>query len=164
MTPAGPASFLRTGDLGFMSAGQLYVTGRIKDLIIIRGRNLYPHDIEDTVAATHPSIRITGVAAFPLEVKGEERLAIVVEIPPRREGNDQQVLFDAIRAAVALEHDTWVHAIVHPSRLAEWQSSGVGAIHQRSRTRLYHGRRRHVRCTGPIRCGHPSGAGARHRA
>ena len=70
--------FLRTGDLGFVHAGQVYVTGRRKDLIILDGSNHYPHDIEAVVVATHPAVRPGGVAAFQVGVPGERPTLVVV--------------------------------------------------------------------------------------
>jgi myxalamid-type polyketide synthase MxaE and MxaD len=74
---------LRTGDLGFMHQEQLFITGRIKDLIIIRGTNHYPQDIESTVQDAHPNIRAGCCAAFSFEEDVEERLAVVVEVERR---------------------------------------------------------------------------------
>ncbi|NOY67925.1 MAG: fatty acyl-AMP ligase, partial [Deltaproteobacteria bacterium] len=65
-------TFLRTGDLGFVSDGELFVTGRIKDMIIIRGRNFYPQDIELAVQKSHPALRPGCGAAFSFEDGGEE--------------------------------------------------------------------------------------------
>lgn len=78
--PDGTGPFLRTGDLGFFCDGELFICGRIKDLIIIRGRNFAPEDIESLVARAHDAIRPGGVAAFSLDKGGEERLAVVVEV------------------------------------------------------------------------------------
>jgi len=78
------SEYLRTGDLGFMRDGELFVTGRIKDLIIIAGRNHYPQDIEATAQEAHPANQANGVAAFPVEVEGREELILVVEV--RRNG------------------------------------------------------------------------------
>lgn len=80
-TGAGP--FLRTGDLGFLRKGELFVTGRLKDVVIIRGRNHYPQDIEATVEQSHSSIRPSCSAAFSIEVAGEERLVVVAEVERR---------------------------------------------------------------------------------
>lgn len=74
---------LRTGDLGFIHEGELYVTGRIKDVIIVRGANHYPQDIEFTVQESHACIRAGCVAAFPFEVNGQERVAVVAELERR---------------------------------------------------------------------------------
>jgi acyl-CoA synthetase (AMP-forming)/AMP-acid ligase II/alkylation response protein AidB-like acyl-CoA dehydrogenase len=76
----GEGPFLRTGDLGFMLLGQLFIVGRIKDLIIIRGANHHPQDIEWTVQASHPAMRPEGGAALSVVVDGEEKLVVVQEI------------------------------------------------------------------------------------
>jgi acyl-CoA synthetase (AMP-forming)/AMP-acid ligase II len=76
----GEGPFLRTGDLGFIKDGQLFVTGRLKDVIIIRGTNHYPQDIEWTVQDSHSALRAENGAAFGVEVNGEERLVIAQEI------------------------------------------------------------------------------------
>jgi acyl-CoA synthetase (AMP-forming)/AMP-acid ligase II len=78
--PDGTGPFLRTGDLGFIDRGELFICGRIKDLIIIRGRNFAPEDIEALVSRAHHAVRPGGVAAFSLDAGGEERLALVVEV------------------------------------------------------------------------------------
>jgi len=75
--------YLRTGDMGFLHEGELFITGRIKDLIIVRGNNHYPQDIEQTVQDAHSSVRAGCVAAFAYEADGEERLAVVAEIERR---------------------------------------------------------------------------------
>jgi len=77
-TQAGP--FLRTGDLGFIRDGELYITGRIKDMMILWGRNHYPQHIEETVESCHPALRPNHGAAFSIEVNGEEQLVIAHEI------------------------------------------------------------------------------------
>jgi acyl-CoA synthetase (AMP-forming)/AMP-acid ligase II len=75
--------WLRTGDLGFVDAGDLFVTGRLKDLIIIRGKNYYPEDIERAVQQAHGAIRRGCVAAFSIEHEGEERIVVVAEAERR---------------------------------------------------------------------------------
>lgn len=80
LADTGEGPFMRTGDLGFLRDEQLYITGRLKDLIIIRGRNYYPQDIEAVVQASHPSLRSDGGAAFAVEVDGAEALVVVHEI------------------------------------------------------------------------------------
>jgi amino acid adenylation domain-containing protein len=79
----GEGPFLRTGDLGFIRDNELFVTGRLKDLIIIRGRNHYPQDIEHTVEQSYPAIRWNSSAAFSVEIDGEEHLVVVAEVERR---------------------------------------------------------------------------------
>lgn len=83
MTSEGAGPFLRTGDLGYFHDGELYITGRLKDLIIINGRNHYPQDIERTVSGCHPLIRENACAAFSIERNSQEQLTIVAEVDPR---------------------------------------------------------------------------------
>jgi acyl-CoA synthetase (AMP-forming)/AMP-acid ligase II len=78
--PGSPARYLRTGDLGFLRDGELFVTGRIKDLIIHAGRNLYPQDIEQLVQETDARIRPNGVAAFSIDTGASEQIAVVAEL------------------------------------------------------------------------------------
>ncbi len=80
LADTGEGPFLRTGDLGFIRDGELYVTSRIKDLIIVAGANHYPQDIEWTVERCHPDVRPSGVAAFSIAVDGEERLVVAAEV------------------------------------------------------------------------------------
>jgi acyl-CoA synthetase (AMP-forming)/AMP-acid ligase II len=80
LADSGDGPFLRTGDLGFVKEGELFITGRLKDLIILNGRNLYPQDIERTVEESHPSIRPGCCVAFSVNAQGEERLIVVAEI------------------------------------------------------------------------------------
>ncbi len=82
-TLGDPASYLRTGDLGFEWEGQLYITGRFKDLIIVRGANHYPQDIEHTVETCSPNLRPECCVAFSIESAGEERLVVVAEVERR---------------------------------------------------------------------------------
>ncbi|MEP7010527.1 MAG: amino acid adenylation domain-containing protein [Acidobacteriota bacterium] len=108
----GKGRYLRTGDLGFQVEGaELFVTGRLKDLIIIRGRNHYPQDIELTVERSHPSLRSAHGVAFSVESGGEERLVVVQEVE-RRSRVSSEELEDAIRQAVADQHDISVLAVV----------------------------------------------------
>ncbi|MDA1052764.1 MAG: beta-ketoacyl synthase N-terminal-like domain-containing protein [Planctomycetota bacterium] len=112
LADTGEGPFLRTGDLGAMRDGQLYVTGREKDLIIIRGLNHYPQDIELTVESSHPALRPGHGAAFSVEVDREEELVVVQEVQGKhlRDLDSEQVLA-AIRAAVFDEHELRVYAV-----------------------------------------------------
>ncbi|HEX6284299.1 MAG TPA: fatty acyl-AMP ligase, partial [Pyrinomonadaceae bacterium] len=103
-------TFLRTGDLGFLHEGELYVTGRVKDLIIVRGLNHYPQDIEQTVEQSHRALRPGCGAAFSLEIEGEERLVVVQEVQRTRTATDQEII-EAIRQRIAEEHEVQVQAI-----------------------------------------------------
>ncbi|WP_096600989.1 non-ribosomal peptide synthetase [Calothrix sp. NIES-2100] len=107
----GEGPFLRTGDLGFLDNGELFITGRAKDLIIIRGRNLYPQDIELTAEKSHPSLRLGSCAAFAVEVDNEERLVVVQELEFRAKPNYEEVISN-LRQAVAEEHEIQVYAVV----------------------------------------------------
>lgn len=104
--------FLRTGDLGFFHDGQLYVTGRVKDLLIIRGRNYYPDDIETSVANAYPSLRHGCCVALSVDDGDVERLVIVQELDPRQRSLDADAAIQAIRRAVAAGHDLEVDSIV----------------------------------------------------
>jgi Acyl-CoA synthetases (AMP-forming)/AMP-acid ligases II len=107
----GPGRFLRTGDLGFLRNQQLFITGRIKDLIIIRGRNHYPHDIEYTAQNSHAALRFDSGAALSVEVDGEERLVIVQEIDRHHHGDAEEAVA-AIRRAITDEHEIAPHSVV----------------------------------------------------
>ena len=104
-------TYLRTGDLGFVRQGELYVTGRLKDLIIIRGRNLYPQDIEAAVERSHTSLRAGSGAAFAVESNGAERLVIVQELELRGQP-DTTMIIDAIRQTLAEEFEAQPFAIL----------------------------------------------------
>jgi acyl-CoA synthetase (AMP-forming)/AMP-acid ligase II len=138
LSDTGEGPFLRTGDLGFLRDGELFITGRLKDLIIIAGRNLYPQEIELTVQQSHPAVRPACCAAFSVDVADEERLIVAAEVEPhylpnrhRANGNgngndngashppsngrlvlDVDGMVRAIRRAVAEEHDVRVHAVL----------------------------------------------------
>ena len=103
--------WLRTGDLGVLEDGELFVTGRLKDLVILRGRNHYPQDLELTAQRAHPSLRLDSGAAFAVEVAGEERLVIVHEVE-RRPSDPPELMVDAIRRAVSEEHEVQVYDVV----------------------------------------------------
>ncbi|HKR10520.1 MAG TPA: AMP-binding protein, partial [Pyrinomonadaceae bacterium] len=106
----GEGPFLRTEDLGFLLDGNLFVTGRLKDLIIIRGLNHYPQDIELTVERCHPALRPGCCAAFSVDAAGEEQLVIVQEVDQRRQFRAETVI-ESINEAVAREHELQAHAI-----------------------------------------------------
>ncbi|MBI4613167.1 MAG: acyltransferase domain-containing protein, partial [Planctomycetes bacterium] len=127
----GEGPFLRTGDLGFLLEGELYVTGRLKDVIILRGQNHHAHDLEWAIQSCHPAIRPGSAAAFPVEEGGEERVAMVVEADPRALGDGGEAalapVYDAIREAVSEAHGVTVHAIaiLRPGALPKTSSGKV---------------------------------------
>jgi 8-amino-7-oxononanoate synthase/acyl carrier protein len=96
--------YLRTGDLGFLFEGELFVTGRLKDMIIVRGVNRYPQDIEATVEKSSDRLRATASAAFAVEYEGRERLVIVSEVIRGANENWDDVI-KAIRREVTAEHE-----------------------------------------------------------
>ena len=151
LAAAGPR-YLRTGDLGLVADGELYVVGRRKDLVIIRGRNHYPQDIEATVVAAHPALRPDGAAAFPVpgpdvpgpdesgsgesgsgesgsgESEPAERLVVVAEIRgDARASADPVEVTQAIRAALTREHDLALADLVLtlPGRLPKTTSGKI---------------------------------------
>ncbi|WP_414568360.1 amino acid adenylation domain-containing protein [Nostoc sp. CCY 9925] len=111
LSDTGKGPFLRTGDLGFLNNQELFITGRAKDLIIIRGRNIYPQDIELTAQRSHASLRSGANAAFTVEVNREERLVIVQELEFRAKPNLEEVA-SAIRQAITEEHEVQVYGVV----------------------------------------------------
>jgi acyl-CoA synthetase (AMP-forming)/AMP-acid ligase II/7-keto-8-aminopelargonate synthetase-like enzyme/acyl carrier protein len=102
--------FLCTGDLGFLHDGELFFTGRFKDLIIIRGRNYYPQDIEFTVENSHRAIRPNCSAAFSIEMDETEQLVVVAEVD-RHNDNHPEVIA-AIRTEVANQHELSIYAVI----------------------------------------------------
>jgi len=113
-TPAGSeradAGYLRTGDLGFVFDEQLFVTSRLKDLVIVRGRNLAPQDIEEIVDGCHPAVRPGCGAAFSVEVDGEERLVVALEIDSA--AGDAEEVGQAVRDAIGAELGLSPHAVL----------------------------------------------------
>jgi acyl-CoA synthetase (AMP-forming)/AMP-acid ligase II len=105
-------NYLRSGDLGFIHDGELYVFGRLKDMIIIHGRNYYPQDIEFLAERSHPALRANASAAFPVDVDGEEKLVIVAEVERSAIRDlDVTAVCDAIRYKIAEEMELAVYAI-----------------------------------------------------
>jgi acyl-CoA synthetase (AMP-forming)/AMP-acid ligase II len=111
LADSGEGPYLRTGDLGFVRGGELFITGRIKDVVVIRGRNHYPHDIEATVQSAHASLRPGCGAAFEVVRGGEARLVITQEVG-RVRGLDAARLAGDIRQAVAERHELQAYDVV----------------------------------------------------
>ncbi|MDE2472122.1 MAG: AMP-binding protein [Bradyrhizobium sp.] len=114
-TNTGEGPFLRTGDLGFVRDDILYVTGRIKDLIILRGQNIYPQDLEATVRAALPGV--PEVAAFAVEGASTEQSVLVIE-QPRCDAAEVHTMLSGVREALLREHGIEVHRIVLTRRRA----------------------------------------------
>ncbi|WP_026402891.1 fatty acyl-AMP ligase [Actinomadura rifamycini] len=133
--PAGP--WMKTGDYGVVHEGELYVTGRIKDLIIVDGRNHYPQDIEVTTQEAHPAVRPDHVAAFALTGADTERLVVVAErnrrVPLGR--LDPEEVEAAVRAAVNVEHEMSVHdfVLIEPGGVSRTSSGKIARAATRQR-------------------------------
>lgn len=105
----GLGPYLRSGDLGFLRDGELFITGRLKDLIIIDGVNHYPQDIEWTVIQGHTALRAEHVAAFSVTIDNQERLVIAAELS--LSSDDYQVIVQTIRKAISEFHELEVYAV-----------------------------------------------------
>lgn len=112
INPDDGKDYVRSGDLGFMHDGELFITGRLKDMIIVRGVNRYPQDIETTVEQCHRWTRSGGAAAFAVNRWDREHLVVVCEVERGRKSREFGEVIDAIRAAVTSEHDLPPDAIV----------------------------------------------------
>lgn len=104
--------WLRTGDLGFLHHQELFIAGRLKDVIIIRGRNLYPQDLEVTAERVHKAIRPGCAAAFSLDHEGAERIVLVCEVEPSRIELDPSALLQLIRQAIAEAFEVQLYRLV----------------------------------------------------
>jgi len=142
LADTGEGPFLRTGDLGFLEDGELFVTGRLKDVIIINGCNHYPQDIERTVEQSSPSIRQNCCAAFSVDIGGAEKLVVVAEVERRYHTRqaaypagapadshllEAEVVIQAIRRAVSKHHDLQVHTVLllKPGNIPKTSSSKI---------------------------------------
>ena len=108
----GDGPFLRTGDLGFLLDGELHVTGRLKELIILHGKNHYPQDIEATVATSHPLLRRDCGAAFSVEVTGREELVVLQEVKRQTPPEKSFEIKCAIRQALAEDRAIKPYSVV----------------------------------------------------
>lgn len=110
--PTGSVPFLRTGDLGFLLQGELFVTGRRKDLILINGRNLYPQDLELSAQEAHAGVRSDGVIAVSVDGATSESVVLLVECQGRPDQTQVQALTEAVRQRVGHEHEIGVQEVV----------------------------------------------------
>jgi len=136
----GEGTFLRTGDLGFMLRGQLFIAGRIKDLIIIRGANHHPQDIEWTVQASHPAMRPEAGAAISVVIDGEEKLVIVQEVEREHAGSLQvEEVARVVRQAIAESHDLELFALLLLTRGSLPKTASGKIQRQGCRSFFFHG-------------------------
>jgi acyl-CoA synthetase (AMP-forming)/AMP-acid ligase II len=120
----GPG-LLRTGDLGFICEGQLFVTGRLKDLIILHGRNIHPQDVEDTARAQLAMHERLDACAFSIEHDREERLVVVIEADQPEEGPSALApLVERVRGAIWRHHEVaiWALLVMPAGRLPKTSS------------------------------------------
>ncbi|AUG80424.1 hypothetical protein CFP65_5733 [Kitasatospora sp. MMS16-BH015] len=108
----GEGPFLRTGDLGFLGPDGLFVTGRIKDLIVLHGRNHYPHDLERTAEEAHPAVRSGRCVAFPVGGDRGEELVLALEAAGRPAPERQREIAAAVRERVGEQHAVAVREVV----------------------------------------------------
>jgi acyl-CoA synthetase (AMP-forming)/AMP-acid ligase II len=127
LADSGDGPFLRTGDLGFLMKKELFITGRIKDVIIINGRNLYPQDLEATAHSSHPGLQPFGGVAFAVERDGQERLVIAQEVQREFLRADSAEMIAAIRQAIVRDYDVQAHAIalLKPGQIPRTSSGKV---------------------------------------
>ncbi|HIP24427.1 MAG TPA: amino acid adenylation domain-containing protein, partial [Rhodobacteraceae bacterium] len=123
----GEAGWLRTGDLGFIWHGQLYLTGREKELIVINGRNIFPHDIEQTIETVDPCFAPSGCAVFALEDQTLSQIGVMIEVQNRRALNTNG-LIERLRATLSEQHDIFdvgAVALVKPGAIPRTSSGKI---------------------------------------
>jgi acyl-CoA synthetase (AMP-forming)/AMP-acid ligase II len=108
---SGEGPFLRTGDLGFVDEGELFVCGRLKDVIVVRGRKIHPEDVELTAQQASPVLRPGSIAAFRVEHDGTDAVALVAAVDGRAAQSDPE-LFAKIRSAITEAHQVQLQAIL----------------------------------------------------
>jgi acyl-CoA synthetase (AMP-forming)/AMP-acid ligase II len=133
-TQDGRGPFLRTGDLGFVKEGQLYVAGRCKDLIVLSGRNLYPHDLELSASRAHEALRGGSAVAFSTDDGKEEQLVVLVEVNAM--GANLDDVAEAVRLAIVRDHEVDV-AVVGLVRHGDLLKTSSGKIRRHACRREY---------------------------
>jgi acyl-CoA synthetase (AMP-forming)/AMP-acid ligase II len=133
--------WLRTGDLGFIDRGELFICGRLKDVIIVAGRNIYPQDIEARVRELHPSLQGGDVAAFGRDAGGSQSVAIICEVPPKELGDESlKKLVTLIRGTIAAEFGAPVARVVIAAKGSIARTTS-GKLQRRETQRLLESRR-----------------------
>ncbi|WNO11461.1 non-ribosomal peptide synthetase [Teredinibacter sp. KSP-S5-2] len=121
-------NYMRTGDLGFINQGQIFITGRHKEIVVIRGQNYYPQDIERSVQNSNPAFVINGGASFAIDIAGEEKLVVVQEVKRTalKTLDVEAVIADAYKA-VSKDHELQLYAIclIKPARLLKTSSGKI---------------------------------------
>jgi acyl-CoA synthetase (AMP-forming)/AMP-acid ligase II len=133
-TDCGKGPFLRTGDLGFMENGQLFITGRTKELIIIRGVNYYPQDIEEIVSECHEDIQPNATAAFSVETAQGEALMIVTEVRRAvQQDENMETIKTRVAHSVGLAFGLVPHKVVliQPGKLPKTSSGKIQRLKAR---------------------------------
>ncbi|GJD22785.1 AMP-dependent synthetase and ligase [Rivularia sp. IAM M-261] len=128
LADTGEGPFLRTGDLGFLQGDELFITGRLKDVIIIRGKNYYPQDIELTIENCHPALRANCGAVFSVEINGAEQLVTVQEVQRSYLRKlDANEIVGNIRQAVTTQHALQLYAavLVKPGSIPKTSSGKI---------------------------------------
>lgn len=134
--PGEESPYLRTGDLGFLHKGALYVQGRNKDLVIHRGRNLYPEDLEADVSVCDPGLRPGCCAIFSVANEPDEDIVVCQEVRPAIAPDDHQAIADRIRQALSRIHGATVHTVllVPPCTVPKTSS---GKVQRQATKQLY---------------------------
>ena len=128
LSDSGDGPYLKTGDLGFCVDGDLYFSGRIKELVLIRGQNFYPQDIERVVQESNDALVFNGGAAFSIEVGGDEKLVVVQEVKRTfLRKLDVESVYADIAKAISAFFGIQIHAIalVKPATLLKTSSGKI---------------------------------------
>ncbi|MFR9752784.1 SDR family NAD(P)-dependent oxidoreductase [Nocardia sp. 004] len=135
----GRTGFLRTGDLGFLRDGELFITGRHKDLLVIDGKNHYPQDIELTVEAADPGIRAGCVAAFSVDADSTGEQPVVVAEVKTEDPAELAAIEDAVRGAVSMTHGLALRQVVLIKPRSIFKTSSGKIQRQACRAAFVHG-------------------------
>ncbi|MGU3780609.1 amino acid adenylation domain-containing protein [Burkholderia metallica] len=136
-TPEGASDvYLRSGDLGFIHEDALYIAGRLKEMMIFNGRNVYPQDVEVIVERLDPAFRTNGCAAFALEDRETTRLVIVQEIESRKTA-DTADLIDRLRTELAVQHELYALEAVLLVKAGHLPRTSSGKIQRKRCAALY---------------------------
>ncbi|NYS19612.1 AMP-binding protein [Streptomyces sp. SJ1-7] len=136
--PADVGGWLRTGDLGALVDGEIYVTGRIKEMMIVRGRNIYPHDVEHELRRQHEELRETVGSVVSVAVGAEERIVVIHEVRRRAQDEELARLAAGMRLTVAREFGLRADAVLLMRRGAVRRTTS-GKVQRGAMQALYAG-------------------------